>query len=322
LSISALIVLAILLPFSAPIVLIVTVILDLTKGGRPFRRTRTYILVTGLVAVDLAGLVMVGFVWLISPLGWDVKKPRTQEQFRWVMTAWTTSLSRVIAAVMPLTMHLDELDPDTLTGNAIVIGRHRSLLDAVLPAVVFGNRGLTPLYTLKEDLRREPNIDLVGHWMGHRFVTRSPQNLETELEPIRALAGRLDDSTIAVIFPEGTFFTEARKDKIIKSIENKDPGHADQARALKHLLPPRPGGTLALLEGAPDADIIVFGHAGFEHYGSIPMILKNIGRGNEVHFHAWRISRNDVPLDRDERIDWLFSVWAELDAWIDTKHPL
>ncbi|MGI9612063.1 MAG: 1-acyl-sn-glycerol-3-phosphate acyltransferase [Acidimicrobiales bacterium] len=320
--ITTLILLALLLPLLAPIALLVTLILDLLNGGRPFRRTRAYVLIAGLVAVDLAGLVMVGGVWLISPLGWDLKKERTQKQFGWVMTAWTTSLIRVIAAVMPLTMHIDELDPDVLKGNAIVIGRHRSLLDAVLPAVIFGNLGLTALYTLKEDLRREPNIDLVGHWMGHRFVTRAPQNLETELEPIRALGGRLEDSNVAVIFPEGTFFTAERKAKIIRSIEEKDPGHAEQARALNHLLPPRPGGTLALLDGAPDADIIVFGHSGFELYGSIPQILKNIGTGNEVHFCAWRIPRETVPLDREEQIEWLFDVWAELDAWIDTKHPL
>ncbi|NNC80018.1 MAG: hypothetical protein HKN94_07690 [Acidimicrobiales bacterium] len=319
-SITTLIVFSVLLPAFALIAIPVAFVLDLLDGGRPFRRVRTYVLVGGLVAVDLAGLVMVGIVWLISPLGFRVHKSRTQARFLWVMTAWTTSLSRVISAVLPIPMHLDELDPDVLGGNAIVIGRHRSLLDAVLPSVIFGNRGLTPLYTLKEDLRREPNIDLVGHWMGHRFVTRSPKNLEAELEPIRQLAGRVDEHSVAVIFPEGTFFTPARKEKIIRSLEEKDPRHAEQARALKHLLPPRPAGTLALLEGAPDSDIIVFGHTGFEPYGTIPEILKNIGTGKPAHFHAWRIPRRDVPVERQARIDWLFDIWAELDAWIDSQN--
>ena len=156
--------------------------------------------------------------------------------------------------------------------------------------------------------------------MGHRFITRSPEDLEAELGPIRELAGRIDEDAVGVIFPEGTFFTEARKERIVTSLEQRDPRHADQARAMEYVLPPRPAGTLALLDGAPDADVIVFGHVGFEQFGSIGRILANSGNGQGVILKAWRFDRAEVPEDEAERIDWLFDRWSDLDRWIATQH--
>jgi hypothetical protein len=32
------------------------------------------------------------------------------------------------------------------------------------------------------------------------------------------------------------------------------------------------------------------------------------------------VSREDIPDDREGRIEWLFGWWEEIDAWIET-HP-
>jgi hypothetical protein len=35
----------------------------------------------------------------------------------------------------------------------------------------------------------------------------------------------------------------------------------------------------------------------------------------------WRVPRAEVPTDRDERIDWLFSWWEDIDRWVDENRP-
>ena len=182
------------------------------------RRSRVVLLISTLFLVDLVGRMLVLGAWLISPVGLAVKRPKSQARYRWIMTWWANRLINTISRIVPLPFDTSELDEALLGGDAIVVSRHQSLLDAVYPAVLFGNLGLTVLYTVKEDLRWEPNIDIVGHRMGHVFVTRSPKDLDAELEPIRHLATRIDENSVGLIFPEGTFFNETRKARDRKSV--------------------------------------------------------------------------------------------------------
>jgi len=280
------------------------------------------LLISGLILADFAGMVRTATIWVFSPFGMGVDRPKIQSRYSATMTWWTNQLTRVISWAAPLPIDLSELDPELLEGNAIVIGRHRSLLDAILPATVLGNHGLSTLYVLKADLQWDINIDLVGQRMGHVFVNRSPKNLDNELEPIRELAGRIDEESVGVIFPEGTFFNETRKKRAVASLRRRNAKHADIAETLQYLLPPRPAGTLALLEGAPNADVVILGHVGFEPFGTIGQILGNLGAQHSVIVRAWRFAREHVPTEPSEQIDWLFERWQEMDDWIASKHPL
>lgn len=284
------------------------------------RRSRVVLLISALFLIDLLGRILVFGAWLMSPVGLAVERPKSQARYRWIMTWWTNRLINTISRIVPLPIDTSELDEALLGGNAIVVSRHRSLLDAVYPSVLFGNLGLAVLYTLKEDLRWEPNIDVVGHRMGHVFVTRAPQDLDAVLEPIRHLAARIDENSVGVIFPEGTFFNESRKAWAIAALEERDPKHVNAAKQMQYLLPPHPAGTLALLEGAPDADVIMLGHAGFEPFGTIGQILASLGADHGVAVRAWRFPRSTIPTDPASQIDWLFDRWVEMDAWICSYH--
>jgi hypothetical protein len=33
----------------------------------------------------------------------------------------------------------------------------------------------------------------------------------------------------------------------------------------------------------------------------------------------WRVARADVPDDRADRVQWLFRLWTEIDAWVAEK---
>ena len=317
-----LLLLGVLTPFVGPIAALIALVVDGVTRTPRFRRTRGVALVVTLIIIDVIGRLMVFGNWLIAPFGTNVRGVKSQRRYRWIMTWWTTALMRAITGIIPIPIDYSELDGSLLGGNAIVISRHRSLLDAVFPAMLFGSRGLTALYTLKEDLRWEPNMDIVGHRMGHVFVTRSPQNLEAELEPIRVLGQRIDEASVGVIFPEGTFFNEKRKARALASIAKRNPERLAASETLDYVLPPRPAGTVAFLEGAADADIIMLGHVGFEPYGTIPNILANMGATHEIKVKAWRYDRSEVPTDQEALISWLFERWNELDDWIATHHPL
>jgi 1-acyl-sn-glycerol-3-phosphate acyltransferase len=303
-----------------PIALVVATLTDVVTRTPGMRRSRVVLLITELFFVDLLGRLLVLGAWLISPVGLAVKRPKSQARYGSIMTWWTNRLIKTISRIVPMAFDTSALDEALLGGDAIVVSRHRSLLDAVYPAVLFGNLGLTVLYTLKEDLRWEPNIDIVGHRMGHVFVTRSPNDLDAELEPIRHLATRIDENSVGVIFPEGTFFNETRKAQAVAYLEERDSDHVAAAQQMQYLLPPRPAGTLALLDGAPEADVIMLGHAGFEPFGTIRQILSSLGADHRVAVRAWRFARSGIPVDPGAQIDWLFDRWLEMDAWICNHH--
>lgn len=321
-SIGVLITGSLLVPIVTPIALLVAATLDLATQSPRMRRSRIVLLISGLLLVDLAGHLLVFGAWLISPVGINVARKQTQDRYQSIMTWWTSALIKTISAAVPLPFDLSELDESLLSGNAIVISRHRSLFDAVYPGMLLGSQGLTALYTLKEELRWEPNIDIVGHRMRHVFVTRDPSDLEAELEPIRDLAGRIDEQSVAVIFPEGTFFSPERQKRALKAIRARDPQHLNSAERLGYLLPPRPAGTLALLDGAPNADLIMLGHVGFEPFGTLREILGNVGAEHSIVVRVWRFARDTIPLEPAAQIDWLYQRWAEMDDWIASHHPL
>ena len=35
----------------------------------------------------------------------------------------------------------------------------------------------------------------------------------------------------------------------------------------------------------------------------------------------WRVPRDEIPQDKEARIDWLFSWWERIDAWVEEHRP-
>jgi hypothetical protein len=42
----------------------------------------------------------------------------------------------------------------------------------------------------------------------------------------------------------------------------------------------------------------------------------------QIVMRWWRVPREEVPEGREERIDWLFSWWEEIDAWVAEHRPV
>lgn len=87
--------------------------------------------------------------------------------------------------------------------------------------------------------------------------------------------------------------------------------------ALQHLLPPRPAGSVALVEADTDNDLISAWHVGFEGMDTFGGIISVLTEGVPAFcFVATRHDRSTVP-DGAGFADWLDSRWLEMDAEVD-----
>ncbi len=138
-------------------------------------------------------------------------------------------------------------------GPLLLFVRHASVIDTLLPAVLVSSRtGLRLRYVMKRELLWDPCLDVVGQRLPNAFVRRGQGGAEAEIARVRELARDLGPRDGVMLFPEGTRFTPRKRQQVLARLaESAEPKHVERGRALQHVLPPRLGGVLALLEGAP-----------------------------------------------------------------------
>ena len=93
----------------------------------------------------------------------------------------------------------------------------------------------------------------------------------------------------------------------------------EYARSLELVLPPRPGGTLGLLEAAPEADVVVCAHTGFEGAASLAELWKGALVDQVIRVQFRRIPRDEIPTERDARVAWLLEEWRRVGAWVESN---
>jgi 1-acyl-sn-glycerol-3-phosphate acyltransferase len=150
-------------------------------------------------------------------------------------------------------------------------------------------------------------------------VRRDSGDSAQEIERVRRLAQGLGPGDGVLIYPEGSRFSESRRDRVRTRLRAEGSSRLVLANALENLLPPRRGGVLALLDGAPDAQVLVCTHHGFEGTMSLADLTSGrlIGRRIDVEFRT--IPRGEIPLDRDARAQWLDERWLRVDAWLQQR---
>ena len=172
--------------------------------------------------------------------------------------------------------------------------------------------GRRPRIVMHEALALDPLIDLIGRRLPNRFV--DPRGGDIEVE-IAAMSRGLGAEDAVLIFPEGGNVTAERRKRAIERLLHR--GHhreAERAQKMEHLGAPRPGGALAALEGAPDADVVFFAHYGFPQ--SMGEAWRDLPRPTPIEIELWLVRAEEIPAGTDARIDWLFQWWSELDAWV------
>jgi 1-acyl-sn-glycerol-3-phosphate acyltransferase len=203
-----------------------------------------------------------------------------------------------------------------LPGPIVLLSRHASIVDTLLPAhFVARPTGLRLRYVLKKELLVDPALDIAGNRLPNVFVDRAARDL-AERAAIETLAASMGPGDGLLIYPEGTRFSPEKLSRVQRrsSAEHES---ASIVAGLRRVLPPKPGGTLAILD-ATDADIVVFAHRGLEGLATLKEIWQGNLVGSRVEVAMWRIPHDQIPATRPERTAWLYQLWAEVDAWVVT----
>ena len=303
----------------SPVLIIVAVLASPLSGG--WRPVRLLAIVLVGTAQHLAATLACFALWVASGFGWKTESNTMQRAHYALMRWFVSGIYRTVVRVARVEVRLHgspEAEEALLRAGrpVVVLSRHAGEGDTLLVIHQLLSRyGRGPRIVMNEALRLDPLIDVLGERLPNRFL--DPRGGDTEKE-IAAMAGELGETAALVIFPEGANFTEQRRQRGIERLEQA--GHLDEAawaRDMRHVSAPRPGGSLAAIEGAPDADIVVMGHAGF------PTGLRELWRllpeRQTVDVRLWLLKPDNVPFDRDERIDWLFERWRIMDSWIGDR---
>jgi 1-acyl-sn-glycerol-3-phosphate acyltransferase len=193
--------------------------------------------------------------------------------------------------------------------------RHASLADTLLPTVLVLRRHKIRLrYVLKRELLWDPALDVAGNVLPNYFVDRRSTDAAAEVEKVRALGVGLGERDGVLIYPEGTRFTEEKRERVIEILRHRFPHLVERAEALRGVLAPRQAGVLALLEAG--TDVVVCAHVGLDGLSHV----KRIWRGGLVKVAVkvafWRIAAGEIPAGEEARIDWLFTQWRRVDDWV------
>ncbi len=147
-------------------------------------------------------------------------------------------------------------------------------------------------------------LDVFDEW---RRAIGAPRRAESDQEEPARHIGSLASHLERVV---------ARLTAVASGAPASQPALAAKAQEIRHLLPPKVGGVLAILDGAPDADVLLMGHVGFDGLRRMSEIWQGVLVGRELRVRFRRVPRSDVPLGADDRVAWLFDAWLEMDGWI------
>lgn len=311
-SIPVIALLAVLLVVLIPIWLPIALIIDLVRAPRRLPITRLLAFGVCWAWIETLGLVRLGWIWLTRGTHDLVRLTEVQ---RWWAACILTSLRRT-AGLRVEVEGLDAYDPSPV----VVMPRHASLIDSVVSTwVIVGPAGLQARVVLKRELLVDPVLDVAGNWLRNHFVDRGATDSSAELAALTALTSDMGPGVAAMIFPEGTRANPAKRARALTKIAERDPARSERLSVLRHLMPPRPAGSAALLAGAPDADVVVAWHTGLDRMDSFGGILRGVPSfsGRTIHYVARRIARAEVP-SGDEFTRWLDDTWIALDREIDT----
>lgn len=279
---------------------------------RPFPATRgalpTLGFIFGYLWCETIGIVTAFAIWL---------QHRDQERFldaNFRLQCWWANALKVIAEkLFRLTFEVE--GEDCLPGPpAIMLPRHASIADTIIPMVYYAiPQRLRLRYVLKRELLADPCLDIVGHRLPNYFVDRHGQDSERARQGVAELLDDLGDREGALIYPEGTRFSEAKRSQLIERYASSE-DMLVQLRRWTQLLPPRLGGTLALLSANPGLDLIFCAHTGFEGSSHFATLINGSWIGAHIRIAFWRVPNREVPRNPDAQPEFLFAQWDRMQA--------
>ncbi len=301
----------------APIIAVSLVLADLTLGRVRLPRLRLFGVVLQYLFNDSVEVLLAPLLWVLAGFGTRIGSRASQRRHARVQRWSIDVLARRADQLLGLRIEVDGTDA-LRPAPAIVLSRHVSLADASLPVLLYGpDIGYDARGVIMAEMLADPGFDLLYGRLGSVFINRD-RSAAAQLA-IRQLGEGLDDRSVAVICPEGRLFRPDALERAMARLDESDPVRAERLRVLRHVLPPRPGGVLSLLDGAPDADVVIVAHAGFESIPSVTELSRRAPLDQAIRASVWRVPRSQIPEDPEGRVKWLDDEWLRLDRWVEAQ---
>lgn len=300
------------LPLWLPVSIVAALLLPAARAA-----PRCLGFITAYLVCESIGVVVAGLIWMryrllpgMDAAGFIDANYRLQH---W----WAGALKRCTETLFALHFEVEGLD--ALDGDgAILLPRHTSIGDTVVPMVFYA----TPChkrmrYVLKRELLLDPCLDIVGNRLPNCFVDRFSDDVGREVSRLRGLLDDLGPDDAVLIYPEGTRFSPRKRMQILEALAAKgDAETLARAEHWTHLLPPRPAGTIGLLEGNPDRDLLLCAHSGFEGSSSFATLFNGSWVRSRVRIRFWRIPHDDIPRERTALRAFLLDLWDEMERQV------
>ncbi|ACL04875.1 phospholipid/glycerol acyltransferase [Desulfatibacillum aliphaticivorans] len=301
-----------------PLILIIVGVMDwlrpLRKFGARFRCILFFVL---YLNCEILGLAAAFLIWLFSGV-WLGRNRRFFVKANYALQSfWASALLKGAFFIFSVKLKTEGAEC-AFPGPMVLMIRHASTADTVLASVLVAKSFKMRLrFVLKQELLWDPCLDVVGNRIPNVFVQRDGKTTDRELAAIKDLSKDLSSRDGILIYPEGTRFQQHKLEKIQKRFkEQETPVISSMAAKFTHVLPPRIGGFSAITEAAPDADIVVCVHTGFEGSANFSEFWQGALIGKTVKVAFWRIPACEIPSGRQERRIWLFSEWMKVDEWV------
>ena len=318
----AVIALTVLVLTTVPVWLLVAALLSPVVPGR-LRPLRLLSLVLMHLVLESLMLVELFGLWIASGFGYFIRRPYFERIHYDIVQAYLIVFFREARRVVRLKILTEGSPPDAYPGEPLLVCcRHAGPADSfTLMYALMHWYGREPRVVLKDTLAWDPAIDIILNRLPNRFI--SPKGGPDLEQQVGELARSLDENDAFVIFPEGGNFTPARRQRAIDKLRRLGlEGMARRAERMENVLAPRPGGLIAALDAAPDADVVLVAHTGLDHLLTIADVWRELPMDKQIIMRWWRVPREQIPEGRDERIDWLFSWWEEIDRWVEEHRPV
>lgn len=252
-----------------------------------------------------AGILISALLWIVRPVLGEERYLKGNQKLQ---MGWANTLKLAAEKLFRLRFTLAGLE--ALEGDAaIVLPRHTSIGDTILPVVFYAlPRDYGVCYVLKRELLLDPCLDIVGNRLPNVFLDRSSPDMPAELSSLVQHAENAGPDQALVIYLEGTRFSQ----KKLERIQQKQADLSWQA-----VLPPRLSGTLALMQGAPEKDLLFCAHTGFEASASFTALFNGGWLDTTVQLSFWRVPAAEIPPGDDQRKAMLLAQWRKMDRLVN-----
>ncbi|MEO5710349.1 MAG: 1-acyl-sn-glycerol-3-phosphate acyltransferase [Nocardioidaceae bacterium] len=316
--------LTVLILSTVPLWLLVATVLSPVVPGRlrPLRLLSLlllHLILESVMLVELFGL------WIASGFGVLIRRPFFERIHYDLVQSYLVIFFREARRVVRLKIVTEGTPPDAFPGEPLLVCcRHAGPADSfTLMYALMHWYGREPRVVLKDTLQWDPAIDVILNRLPSRFISPGRGAAEGIEQQVGDLARNLDENDAFVIFPEGGNFTPERRQRGIDKLRRLGlESMAQRAERMENVLAPRPGGLIAALDAAPDADVVLVAHTGLDHLLTVRDIWRELPMDKQILMRWWRVPREDIPEGREARIDWLFSWWEEIDVWVAEHRPV